>query len=408
MSHTKRFLEDHPNAKSFSDVGHWPTGLFDQGSSPEEPRTYPRRLSEVQIPGVPELVISHKLQAQIDYLHSNVGTMEWSGILLYKIFSGTLADPANMKIVAKQLFLMNIGSSTYTEFFTGVGVLKMYDMIPDAEYCRMGLIHSHHNMGAFFSGTDIQELHDNSPYHAFYLSLIVDFQGTYKARIAIEAEAAETIKIKDVDSQPIQVALETKSMASGKVLGMIDIKVINPPLIDNLFKDHYHSVANLLKKPVAPTRVLWGEQTMLPAPIIPVAPIVVGSIPIGVSKRMVNKMTALLLSKGDYPTLPEAFAKHSQAIDRTSASQVCHALNDNWSFDFIMRCLTDVFGLPWVEKFIDGGASTPDGIEMNMMVTELLQQCSEKVANLLKPTSGSVLLSKMISELDLAELVTLS
>ena len=39
---------------------------------------------------------------------------------------------------------------------------------------KVGHIHSHNVMRVFFSGTDMDELHDNAPSHNFYVSLIVN------------------------------------------------------------------------------------------------------------------------------------------------------------------------------------------------------------------------------------------
>ena len=41
-----------------------------------------------------------------------------------------------------------------------------------------------HTMATFFSGEDMQELHDNVDKYSYYLSFIVNFAGDYKAKIA--------------------------------------------------------------------------------------------------------------------------------------------------------------------------------------------------------------------------------
>lgn len=43
---------------------------------------------------------------------------------------------------------------------------------------------SHNNMSSFFSGTDMGELHSNSPNHVYYLSLIVNNKGSFVAKLA--------------------------------------------------------------------------------------------------------------------------------------------------------------------------------------------------------------------------------
>lgn len=61
------------------------------------------------------------------------------------------------------------------------------------------LIHSHHNMTCFFSGTDMSELHDNAPNHNYYLSLIVNYKedtgNNWCAKVAyVTEEKKEGIK----------------------------------------------------------------------------------------------------------------------------------------------------------------------------------------------------------------------
>ena len=60
----------------------------------------------------------------------------------------------------------------------------MYDMWEDALEMQVGLIHTHHTMSAFFSGTDDSELHDNVAKHNYYLSLIVSQTSEYCAKVA--------------------------------------------------------------------------------------------------------------------------------------------------------------------------------------------------------------------------------
>ena len=139
----------------------------------------------------PSVVISRKIQNQILFLHSKIKSTEWSGILLYKELSGDITDINNLKLSAQDVFLQDIGSSAYTEYTADESIIDMYDNIPEADTMRTGHIHTHHSMQAFFSGTDASELHDNAIHYDYYLSLIVNFEGTYKAKIAIPVTIPE-------------------------------------------------------------------------------------------------------------------------------------------------------------------------------------------------------------------------
>lgn len=63
---------------------------------------------------------------------------------------------------------------------------------------RAGLIHTHHNMKTFFSGTDQIELQTNTPNHELYLSLIVNYLDGGKpiARICWVGEQEVTLNHK--------------------------------------------------------------------------------------------------------------------------------------------------------------------------------------------------------------------
>lgn len=89
------------------------------------------------------IVIPRKVEAKIRCLCNEVWSTEWSGILFFTP-SGSF-DDGSLSIRCVDIFPMDIGTTTYTEF----------DMSPDvisymAEHelldCQIGLIHSHNNM----------------------------------------------------------------------------------------------------------------------------------------------------------------------------------------------------------------------------------------------------------------------
>jgi len=137
-----------------------------------------------------KLIISSELEEQIDTFHAIAGATEWSGILLYVIKEGDISKPESLVIEVKGIFPMDIGTPGYTEYDYDERTLDMYDLYPDAltEEWRLGHIHTHHGMQAYFSGTDLQELRDNIDNHAYYLSLIVNFDKKYCAKLCIKGE----------------------------------------------------------------------------------------------------------------------------------------------------------------------------------------------------------------------------
>jgi len=146
------------------------------------------KYKEINLKAKSKLIISKELQSQIMYLHNKVGNIEWSGMLFHSIVSGNINDPANLVLRAEKVFLQDVGVSTYTEFETSETILDFYDAYPEAVNWKMSMIHTHHNMKCFFSGTDTKELHDNADKYNYYLSLIVNHESQFCAKIAVAAQ----------------------------------------------------------------------------------------------------------------------------------------------------------------------------------------------------------------------------
>ena len=134
------------------------------------------------------LILPVEIINQIMYLHSSIGKTEWSGLLLYDVMSGNPSKPSDFVLKAKHIFLMDVGSAAYTEYETDGDIVDLYDNIEGAMEMKMGHVHSHHDMNAFFSGTDTDELMQNADKHNYYLSLIVNFSGNYVAKVAFLSE----------------------------------------------------------------------------------------------------------------------------------------------------------------------------------------------------------------------------
>lgn len=132
------------------------------------------------------MTISEKLYKKIWYLCSKINNVEWSGVLFWK-YEGNLENEETFKIVAEDVYPMHKGSQAYTEFVFDDTVFT-YQMDNDLLDCKIGLIHSHNNMGVFFSGTDNEELQENAGNHNTYLSLIVNNRMEFKAKLAIKGQ----------------------------------------------------------------------------------------------------------------------------------------------------------------------------------------------------------------------------
>lgn len=125
-----------------------------------------------------KLIVSSMLESKIRYLCSMFPTKEYSGTLFYTV-EGTL-EKGDIVITAKDFYLQDIGNATYTEFKNDA-TLVTYMIENDLLDCYTGIMHSHNTMSAFFSGTDINTLHDEGKDTNHFVSLIVNNRGEYKA-----------------------------------------------------------------------------------------------------------------------------------------------------------------------------------------------------------------------------------
>lgn len=82
--------------------------------------------------------------------------------------------PDGFKLIHFHPVDLGHGTATTIEAGDTAKILeKTWKDYPETEKCMMGIIHSHHTMGAFFSGTDKDCLKDNAPQKNFYCSTVV-------------------------------------------------------------------------------------------------------------------------------------------------------------------------------------------------------------------------------------------
>ena len=121
-----------------------------------------------------DLNIPYQLQMFINYLLKRFPKTEWSGPAWYKLEE----DEWNLV----HFIPIDLGSSGATEF-KGKALLKVMKEVQrntDIKGCFQGIIHSHHGMGAFHSGTDDTELEEGAN-KVGYPSLVVAHTGTTHA-----------------------------------------------------------------------------------------------------------------------------------------------------------------------------------------------------------------------------------
>jgi len=149
--------------------------------------------------GMPKVVISPNVLKDIDFMHANYRNLEWSGVIFYSV-DGSLEDPKNMSCLVHGFYLMDLGTSGFTKFDLNSNMPDIYMNNPEIleNEWTMGLMHSHHSMPTFFSGEDTRVLHTNAEFYTQFLSLIVNVEGTYKAKISTVVEVSNVRKFENI------------------------------------------------------------------------------------------------------------------------------------------------------------------------------------------------------------------
>lgn len=150
----------------------------------------------------PTLLIEKALHEKIIYLCSKISNVEWSGVLFYEM-EGTLGE--DLKIIAKDLLLLNIHASTYTEYENDTTDIPAYMVEHGLTHAYQGHIHSHNTMATFFSGTDTATLKEEGAKRPHFLSLIVNNANQYTACITAKAEVEENLIFKGFSGNVLNI-----------------------------------------------------------------------------------------------------------------------------------------------------------------------------------------------------------
>lgn len=134
----------------------------------------------VERPSTYKLIIPPAVYRKIKEWCLYLPDKEWSGTLFYTT-EGSFAD-GSFTATCKDIYVSDIGTGVYTEFDHKAGIVAYADE-HDLLDCHQALIHSHHFMEAWFSGTDTHTLIDEGMNMPHFLSLIVNNRGNYVAKI---------------------------------------------------------------------------------------------------------------------------------------------------------------------------------------------------------------------------------
>lgn len=139
-----------------------------------------------------------KVEEKIRYLIRKFPSTEWSGILFYN-HTGNFED-GSLEIHCEDIFPMDLGTGTFTDFKMDESVVGYIAENIDLFGCDMGLVHSHHRMGAFLSGTDNDTIRTEGNDTNCFVSLVVDTKGTYVAALTRKIREKKQITTTDLGS----------------------------------------------------------------------------------------------------------------------------------------------------------------------------------------------------------------
>ena len=162
------------------------------------------------------LLISEKLEKKIRVLCNKFPKTEWSGQLFYT-FTGSF-EKGDIAFIAEDLLFMDTGCGTATEFYLDECNAAAYMADHELWNCQMGLIHSHNAMQAFFSGQDDTMLLQEGSSRNHFLSLVVNNDGNYVARVTVketyESTVRTTKKFKTFGDKEVKQSLEEEPKIS--------------------------------------------------------------------------------------------------------------------------------------------------------------------------------------------------
>ena len=136
------------------------------------------------------LTIPREVERKIRYHLNRFNGREWSGYLFYT-YEGSFKEN-NIHFIAKNFVFLDLGDGATTMFKESPKVLS-FAIDNDLLDCKEGLIHSHHNMAAFFSGTDNAAIKQEAMNVNHFLSLVVNNAGTYVARVTLRRRVNKKI-----------------------------------------------------------------------------------------------------------------------------------------------------------------------------------------------------------------------
>lgn len=210
-----------------------------------------------------EMVVRDSLVEKMRYLCRRYNDREWSGLLFYS------SDPVKggFKLVAEDLFLMDIGSGAYTEYEMDKGTMPdatMYMVEHGLTGMHVGHVHSHNKMGVFFSGTDKDTLEDTAMDMQPFLSLIVNNAMDMTAMIAWKKEVTRNNSFASICSL-FGVEMKEEDRQDNTVIEKIETRPVRISLENHTADKELEARCKELEKKKEEEKKRGRYRTLMPA-----------------------------------------------------------------------------------------------------------------------------------------------
>lgn len=96
-------------------------------------------ISLIKMASTYNMIIPQKVENKIRHICNKVWDVEWSGTLFYK-YSGSFENK-DLVITCEDIYVMDIGTSAYTEFDMSPDVIGYMAENLELLDCQLGLIH---------------------------------------------------------------------------------------------------------------------------------------------------------------------------------------------------------------------------------------------------------------------------
>jgi len=195
-----------------------------------------------------KLKLDKSISDKIKFLCKEISTVEWSGVLFYTV-EGSITDPKNMIIHCKEIFPMDRGTGGHTAYSYDETLVGFRMDNPETNVMKIGHIHSHNKMGVFFSGEDTSELTDNSQFHNYYLSVVVNNAFDIIGRVSFIGNGINTLTGRDEAGETYSRSITT----SEEVMFFYECSVEKHDDIEvsDSFKQHVERIIEEDKKRIA-------------------------------------------------------------------------------------------------------------------------------------------------------------